>query len=75
MLARAVEAKDKKSSNIFHEFLQVHIVLPEDMRVKEAHDIQESLQQKLEQLEEIERAFVHIDHDTEHRRDDEHKVI
>ena len=46
--------------------------LPPDMELKEAHDIGESLQIKLERLDEVERAFVHLDwewdHAPEHKR-------
>ena len=42
-------------------FAEVDIILPEGMPLREAHDIGESLQNKLESLPEIERAFVHLD--------------
>ena len=42
-------------------FVEVDIVLPQDMLLNKAHNIGESLQVKLEQLPEIEQAFVHID--------------
>lgn len=48
-------------------YLEVDIVLPETMSLKEAHDIGESLQYKLEELEEVERAFVHIDYEYVHK--------
>jgi cation diffusion facilitator family transporter len=54
-----------------HYFVEVDIVLPEDMRLQEAHNIGETLQEKLEQLAEVERAFVHIDFEFTHRP--EHK--
>ncbi|VDO00499.1 unnamed protein product, partial [Rodentolepis nana] len=38
--------------------VEVDIVLPHDMDLHKAHDIGESLQQKLESLDEVERAFV-----------------
>jgi cation diffusion facilitator family transporter len=53
--------------------VEVDIVLPEDMSLKEAHDIGESLQIKLEDLEEVERAFVHLDWEFEHAP--EHKKV
>ncbi|XP_030964592.1 metal tolerance protein 10-like [Quercus lobata] len=53
-------------------FVEVDIVLPQDMLLNKAHDIGESLQEKLEQLPEIERAFVHIDFEYSHRP--EHKI-
>ncbi|KAL5811518.1 hypothetical protein ACOSQ4_028086 [Xanthoceras sorbifolium] len=42
-----------------HYFVEVDIVLPGDMSLSEAHNIGETLQDKLEQLLEVERAFVH----------------
>lgn len=55
--------------------LQVHVVLDADMSVREAHDISEPLQNKLEHLDYVERAFVHVDYDYEHRPEDEHVVV
>jgi divalent metal cation (Fe/Co/Zn/Cd) transporter len=46
--------------------VEVDVVLPEDMLLKEAHDIGESLQMKLERVESVERAFVHLDYETDH---------
>ncbi|CAL9100267.1 unnamed protein product [Musa textilis] len=39
--------------------LQVDIELPEDLPLKEAHAIGETLQIRIEELAEVERAFVH----------------
>jgi cation diffusion facilitator family transporter len=50
-----------------HYFVEVDIVLPADMPLQEAHDIGESLQEKLEHLPEIERAFVHLDYEYSHK--------
>jgi cation diffusion facilitator family transporter len=47
--------------------VECHIVLPEDMPLKEAHDIGETLEIKIESMEEVERAFVHLDTDWEHK--------
>ncbi|CAL4951245.1 unnamed protein product [Urochloa decumbens] len=55
-----------------HYFVEVDIVLPGDMPLSQAHDIGESLQEKLEQLPEVERAFVHVDFEFTHRP--EHKA-
>ena len=52
--------------------MQVDIVLAEEMPLKEAHAIGESLQTKLEKLPEVERAFVHVDVEYEHKP--EHKI-
>ncbi|XP_058744734.1 metal tolerance protein 4-like [Vicia villosa] len=54
-------------------FVEVDIELPEDLPLKEAHIIGESLQIKLEKLPEIERAFVHLDFECEHKP--EHSVL
>ncbi|XP_057948866.1 metal tolerance protein 9-like [Malania oleifera] len=55
-----------------HYFVEVDIVLPEEMILGHAHNIGETLQEKLEQLPEVERAFVHIDFEYSHRP--EHKI-
>lgn len=55
--------------------VEVDIVLPEDMTHREAHDIGESLQVKLEKLADVERAFVHLDYEADHSPYSEHKVV
>eukprot|EP00746_Dinoflagellata_sp_MGD_P001799 gnl/MRDRNA2_/MRDRNA2_103422_c0_seq1.p1 gnl/MRDRNA2_/MRDRNA2_103422_c0~~gnl/MRDRNA2_/MRDRNA2_103422_c0_seq1.p1 ORF type:complete len:446 (-),score=75.51 gnl/MRDRNA2_/MRDRNA2_103422_c0_seq1:365-1702(-) len=50
---------------------EVDIVLPEEMSNRQTHDIAESLQIRIEALEEIERCFVHVDWETTHKP--EHK--
>jgi divalent metal cation (Fe/Co/Zn/Cd) transporter len=55
-----------------HYFVEVDVVLPGDMPLSKAHDIGEALQEKLEQLPEVERAFVHVDFEFTHRP--EHKA-
>eukprot|EP00112_Aurelia_sp_Birch-Aquarium-sp1_P004185 Seg1474.5 transcript_id=Seg1474.5/GoldUCD/mRNA.D3Y31 product="Metal tolerance protein 10" protein_id=Seg1474.5/GoldUCD/D3Y31 len=54
---------------------EVDIVLPEDMHLEIAHNIGETLQRKIEQLDQIERAFVHADYEYGHVRSDEHKFV
>ncbi|XP_057483228.1 metal tolerance protein 4-like [Actinidia eriantha] len=54
-------------------FVEVDIELPEDSPLKEAHTIGETLQIKIEKLPEVERAFVHLDHECEHKP--EHSVL
>ncbi|XP_016492379.1 metal tolerance protein 10-like [Nicotiana tabacum] len=54
-------------------FVEVDIVLPEDMLLSQAHNIGETLQEKLEQLPDVERAFVHVDFEFTHRP--EHKTM
>lgn len=41
--------------------------LPEEMGLREAHNIGETLQNKLEGLPEVERAYVHLDFESSHR--------
>uniref|UniRef100_A0A199UBT1 Uncharacterized protein n=1 Tax=Manihot esculenta TaxID=3983 RepID=A0A199UBT1_MANES len=55
-------------------FVEVDIVLPEDMLLNQAHNIGETLQEKLEQLPQVERAFVHIDFEFTHRPEHKSKV-
>ncbi|KAL3131022.1 Photosystem II protein D1 [Trebouxia sp. C0009 RCD-2024] len=52
--------------------VELEIMLPEEMSVKESHDIALMLQHKVEGLEEVERAFVHVDYAL--RAEPEHKV-
>ncbi|KAE9594464.1 hypothetical protein Lal_00001245 [Lupinus albus] len=54
-------------------FVEVDIELPEDLPLKEAHAIGETLQVKLEKLPEVERAFVHLDFECEHKP--EHSIL
>ncbi|GMY16170.1 metal tolerance protein 4-like isoform X2 [Fagus crenata] len=54
-------------------FVEVDIELPEDLPLKEAHMIGETLQEKLEKLPEVERAFVHLDFECDHKP--EHSVL
>ncbi len=54
--------------------VEVHIQLSPRMPLQEAHDIGGSLQQKLESLDEVERAFVHLDFETFHSPAEEHKL-
>lgn len=48
-------------------FVEVDIVLPPHMELRESHDISEELQIKLESLPGVERAFVHADYETSHK--------
>ncbi|KAL6195073.1 hypothetical protein ACLB2K_030694 [Fragaria x ananassa] len=54
-------------------FVEVDIELPEDFPLKEAHSIGETLQINLEKLPEVERAFVHLDFECDHKP--EHSVL
>ncbi|TMW65064.1 hypothetical protein Poli38472_009231 [Pythium oligandrum] len=52
--------------------VELEVVVPADMTVKDAHDIALQLQFKVENLEDVERAFVHVDYKA--RDYDEHIV-
>ncbi|KAJ6791562.1 metal tolerance protein 4-like [Iris pallida] len=54
-------------------FVEVDIELPEELPLKEAHAIGESLQIKIEELPEVERAFVHLDFECDHKP--EHSIL
>ncbi|CAF1549581.1 unnamed protein product, partial [Rotaria sordida] len=56
-------------------FVEVHIGLPSSMPLAIAHDIGEELQEQLEKLDDIERAFVHLDFEFTHMPTSEHKII
>jgi divalent metal cation (Fe/Co/Zn/Cd) transporter len=47
--------------------VEVDIVLPREMPLQQAHDIGESLQFRIEELDSVERAFVHLDYETGHK--------
>ncbi|KAK4763602.1 hypothetical protein SAY87_013040 [Trapa incisa] len=54
-------------------FVEVDIELPENTPLIEAHTIGESLQINLEKLPEVERAFVHLDYECDHKP--EHNIL
>eukprot|EP00762_Andalucia_godoyi_P003999 ANDGO_05621.mRNA.1 Metal tolerance protein 3 len=54
-------------------WVECDIVLPPDMHLVEAHDIGESLQHALESVKDVERAFVHLDYETDHNPMNEHQ--
>ena len=65
-------------SNIIHYFIttdnvEMEIVLPGSMTVIDSHDIALALQHKIEAMIDVERAFVHVDH--QERDGLEHKVL
>jgi hypothetical protein len=48
-------------------FVEVDIVMDGATPLWQAHDISQQLQDKIEVLPNVERAFVHVDHETTHR--------
>lgn len=55
--------------------VEVHIVMDPEMRLRESHDISEALQNNIESLPQVERAFVHCDYEFSHRPYQEHKIV
>ena len=53
-------------------YVEMEIVLPGDMTVRESHDIALAIQHKIEESDDVERAFVHVDYAV--RDGLEHKV-
>eukprot|EP00769_Ergobibamus_cyprinoides_P003213 gnl/Ergobibamus_cyprinoides/444.p1 GENE.gnl/Ergobibamus_cyprinoides/444~~gnl/Ergobibamus_cyprinoides/444.p1 ORF type:complete len:317 (+),score=77.36 gnl/Ergobibamus_cyprinoides/444:127-951(+) len=47
-------------------YVEIHLVLPADMTLRDAHDIGDALERKIERSEDIERAYVHLDADFAH---------
>ena len=46
---------------------EIHIVLPPNMSLREAHNIGEDLQLKIESVPEVEQCFVHLDFNSTHK--------
>ncbi|KAJ1650374.1 hypothetical protein IWQ61_008810 [Dispira simplex] len=65
---RIVEIDTCRAYHLGHNlYVEVDIVMPPNTALKESHDIGESLQFKLESLDNVERAFVHVDYESQHR--------
>lgn len=47
--------------------VEVDIVMSSETPLWKAHDISQALQDKLEELPRVDRAFVHVDHETSHK--------
>ena len=52
---------------------EVDVVMDPDASLRDTHDIAEELQSKLERLPDIERAYVHVDYETEHKPEHTYK--
>lgn len=55
-------------------FVEVDIVLPPNMPLWEAHDIAQDLQDQIEKLKDVDRCFVHVDHEISHEPEHRKKV-
>ncbi|KAM7223939.1 Cytochrome oxidase assembly domain containing protein [Rhypophila decipiens] len=58
-----------------HYYVEIDIVMDEDLPLKVTHDVGQTLQRKLEGLADVERAFVHVDYDHDHDPHEEHKPL
>lgn len=47
-------------------FVEVDVVMPAETPLWKAHDLSQQLQDKIEVLPNVGRAFVHVDHETTH---------
>jgi divalent metal cation (Fe/Co/Zn/Cd) transporter len=47
--------------------VEVDVVMDPESSLRATHDIAEELQIKLESLPDVERAYVHVDYETDHR--------
>lgn len=48
-------------------FVEIDIVLPPEMPLWKAHDISQDLQDQVEALPDVDRCFVHVDHEVDHK--------
>ncbi|CAI9631189.1 hypothetical protein GT037_002593 [Alternaria burnsii] len=56
-------------------YVEVDIVMDEGLPLKVTHDVSQTLQRKLEGLADVERAYVHVDYESEHDIFEEHKPL
>jgi hypothetical protein len=63
--------KQIDTCRIYHSgpnyFVEIDIVMDGDMPLWRAHDIAQDLQDQVEKLPDVDRCFVHIDHETDHK--------
>jgi divalent metal cation (Fe/Co/Zn/Cd) transporter len=67
--AEQIEAVD--SVAVYHSgpnyIVEVDLVMDGNTPLSVAHDVSQALQDKLEELPSVERAHVHVDHETSHK--------
>ncbi|KAF2710815.1 cation diffusion facilitator 1 [Pleomassaria siparia CBS 279.74] len=56
-------------------YVEVDIVMNENLPLKVTHDVSQTLQRKLEGLASVERAYVHVDYEDVHDINEEHKPL
>ena len=47
--------------------VEIDIVLPPEMPLWRTHDIAQDLQDQIETVPDVDRCFVHVDHEVEHK--------
>jgi divalent metal cation (Fe/Co/Zn/Cd) transporter len=45
--------------------VELHVLMPADLSLRDSHDVSEGLQKKIERLSYVERAFVHCDYEAD----------
>ncbi|KAK8853245.1 hypothetical protein IAR55_003947 [Kwoniella newhampshirensis] len=55
-------------------FVEVDIVLSPEMPLGKSHDIAQDLQDQIEKLKEVDRCFVHVDHEVDHEPEHRKKI-
>ncbi|KAI5866107.1 hypothetical protein GGS23DRAFT_368863 [Durotheca rogersii] len=53
-------------------YVEVDIIMDQDIPLRISHDVNQSLQRKLEGSSDVERPFIHIDYDDDHKIHQEH---
>lgn len=65
------EIQQVDTCRVYHSgpnyFVEVDIVLPPEMPLWRAHDIAQDLQDQIEALPDVDRCFIHVDHEVEHK--------
>ncbi|PAV22807.1 CDF-like metal transporter [Pyrrhoderma noxium] len=56
-------------------FVEIDVVMAADTPLWKAHDLSQQLQDKIEVLPNVGRAFVHVDHETTHTRVTDHSLF
>lgn len=65
------EIKQIDTCRVYHSgpryFVEVDIVLDPEMPLWRAHDIAQELQDQIEALPDVDRCFIHVDHEVDHK--------
>ena len=65
------EIKSVDTCRVYHAgpryIVEVDIVLDPEMPMWRAHDISQDLQDQIEALPDVDRCFIHVDHESDHK--------